>query len=147
MTTPTVTPPIITFNDYIIKTNNPNLDHVPPLPKKESEERLQKYIADECKRCEQFKKEHPPPTIAPGTILPDGPRMLLRSWACDNNPYDISNIIKEIQIDRFDYKTRFIQELARNEKLRKQIEYNDWFPEWIAQSENYVIVTHRNSKY
>ena len=135
---------MMTFNDRNTITNLPPLEHVPPVPKKE---RLQKYIADECKRCEQFKKEHPPPTIAPGTMLPDGPRMLLRSWACENNPYDIKNIIKEIQIDKFDYKTRFIQELARNDKLRKQIQDNVLFTEWIVQSNNYVIVTHRNSKY
>ena len=139
--------PMMTFNDRNTMTNLPPLEHVPPVPKKESEERLQKYIADERVRCEQFKKEHPPPTIAPGTMLPDAPRMLLRSWACENNPYDIKNIIKEIQINKFDYKIRFIQELARNEKLRKQIEDNDWLQDWLAQSKNYVIPTNYNSKY
>ena len=147
MTTPTVTPHMMTFNDWTTTTNIPNLDHVPPLPKKERDEKQQKYIADERIRCEQFKKEHQPPTIAPGTILPDGPRMLLRTWACNNNPYDIRNIIKEIQTNRLDYKTRFIQELARNEKLRKQIEDNDWLQDWLAQSKNYVIPTNYNSKY
>tara|TARA_Y100001935_G_scaffold246963_1_gene242221 strand:- start:174 stop:617 length:444 start_codon:yes stop_codon:yes gene_type:complete len=122
------------------------LGHVPPIPIY-TEEMHQKHIVDECKRCEQFKKEHPPPTIAPGTILPDGPRMLLRSWACENNPYDIRNIIKEIKINRLDYKTRFIQELARNENLRKQLEKNDWFDEWIVESKNYIIPTNYNSKY
>ena len=141
------TPPMITINDCIIKTNIPNLDHVPPLPKKEKDEKLQKNIADERMRCERFKKEHSPPTIAPGTILQDGPRMLLRSWACDNNPYDIRNIIKEIQTNRLDYKTRFIQELARNKRLRDQLEGNSMFDEWIAQSKNYIIPTNYNSKY
>jgi hypothetical protein len=122
------------------------IGHVPPIPIY-SEEKHQKDIADECKRCEQFKKGHPPPTIAPGTILPDGPRMLLRSWACENNPYDIRNIIKEIKINRLDYKTRFIQELARNENLRKQLEKNDWFQEWIMESKKYIIPTNYNSKY
>ena len=79
MTTPTVTLHMMTFNDWTTTTNIPNLDHVPPLPKKESDEKQQKYIADERIRCEQFKKEHRR-YDSPGTILPDGPRMLLRTW-------------------------------------------------------------------
>ena len=138
------------FNQEFENMNSslmPSLDHVPPFPKKEKEERLQKYIADERIRCEQFKKEHPPPTIAPGTILADGPYMLLRQWACDNSPYDINSIIKDIRANRFEYKMRFIKELARNKRLSRQLEKNVWFQEWLVQSKNYIIATHYDAKY
>ena len=115
------------------------------LPPKESEEMRQKYIAEEQIRREQFKKEHPPPTIEPGTILHHGPRLLLRQWACEYNSYDISSIINGIKADNFNYKKRFIQELALNERLRDQLEGNSLFDKWIHESKNYIVTTMQNN--
>ena len=123
------------------------LPHLQCLLPKESEEMQQKYIADEHIRREQFKKEHPPPTIEPGTILHHEPRLLLRQWACEYNSYDISSIINGIKAGNFNYKKRFIQELALNERLRDQLEGNSLFDKWIHESKNYITVTHYNSKY
>lgn len=124
---------------------------LPPLPPPLSEEQLEarqkKYIAEQQQRCAQFKIDHPPPTIAPGTVLREGPYLLLRQWACQYNSYDITQIIKEIRENHFDYKTRFVEELARNKRLKDQLERDTMFDEWIAQSKNYIIPTNYNSKY
>tara|TARA_Y100000768_G_C23480696_1_gene452439 strand:- start:87 stop:461 length:375 start_codon:yes stop_codon:yes gene_type:complete len=118
--------------------------NLPPPPPPLSEEEV---TAMRNHRCAQFKIDHPPPTIASGTVLQEGPRMLLRQRACQYNSYDISEIIKQIKKNHCDYKTRFVEELARNKRLRDELESNAMFDEWITQSKNYIIPTNYNSKY
>lgn len=124
---------------------------LPPIPSPPSEEELaarqKKYIAEQQERSVQFKINHPPPTIAPGTVLREGPCLLLRQWACQHNSYDITQIIKEIRENNCNYKIRFVEELARNKRLRDQLAENTMFDMWIAQSKNYIIPTNYNSKY
>lgn len=128
-----------------------NASDLPPVPPPLSAEEVMstriKHIADQQARYDKFKIDHPPPTIAPGTILQAGPLMLLRQWACQYNSYDITQIIKDIIEEQCDYKTRFVEELARNKMLRDQLEGNIWFDEWIVQSKNYTLQTNCNSKY
>ena len=125
-----------------------DLPSVPPLPSEEElAARQKKYIAEQQERSDQFKINHPPPTIVPGTVLQEGPGLLLRQWACQHNSYDIPEIIKRIKEDQYDYKKRFIEELARNKRLRDQLTGNTMFEAWIVQSKNYSIPTNYNSKY
>ena len=89
------------FNQEFSKNMNsslmPSLEHVPPLPKKEKEERLQKYIADERIRCEQFKKEHPPPTIALELFF-----QMVRTCFCANGHAIIAHMILIVLLKIFE---------------------------------------------